>query len=81
MCNVVAFFSRSVLLSQVYITAVCVSSCLAGKVAVVMSGGVSEFATHFGLVLVVAGWDGLFMAGGVLVRYRKFCGGYVKFVI
>ena len=67
--------SRSVLLSQMYSTAVCVGSCLTGEVAVVMSWGGSVFATRFGRVFVGAGWDGLFVAGGVLVRHRKFCWG------
>ena len=72
LCATWWLFSRSVLLSQMYSCTVCVGSCLAGKVAVVMSWGGSVFATRFGRVLVGAGLDGLFMAGGVLVRHRKF---------
>ena len=75
LCAMWWLFSRSVLLSQMYSTTVCVGSCLAGKVAVVMSWGGSVFATRFGRVLAGAGWDGLFMAGGVLERHRKFCWG------
>ena len=44
--HVVAFFTRSVLLSQMYITTVWVSFCLAGKVVVVLSWGRSVFATR-----------------------------------
>ena len=75
LCATWWLFSRSVLLSQMHSTTVCVSSCLAGKVAVVMRWGGSVLATWFGQVLVGAGWDGLFMAGGVLVRHQKFCWG------
>ena len=48
------FFTRSVLSSQMHITTVCVSSCLAGKVVVVLSWGGSVFATR-----LVGSWLGL----------------------
>ena len=39
------FFTHSVVPSQMYITTVCVSSCLAGKVAVILSWCGSVFVS------------------------------------
>ena len=75
MCNVVALINNLYCCHRCTVLLFCVGSCLAGKVAVVMSWGGSVFTTWFGRVLVGAGWNGLFMAGGVLVRHRKFCWG------
>ena len=76
-----AFFTRSVVSSQMCITAVCVSSCLAGKVAVILSWGGSVFVFRLVGYWLGLGGMGLFMASGVLVKHRRFFGGYVKFVI
>jgi len=50
---VVTFFTRSVVSSQMYIT-LCVSSCLAGKVAMILSWGGSVFVSR-----LVGYWLGL----------------------
>jgi len=58
-----------------YITTVCVSSCLAGKVAVILSWGGSVFVSRLVGYWLGLGGMGLFMASGVLVRHRRFCWG------
>ena len=54
LCAHGGFFTHSVLLSQMYITTVCVSPCLAGKGAVILSWGGSVFAAR-----LVRYWLGL----------------------
>jgi len=63
---VVAFFSRSVVSSQMYITTVCVGSCLAGKGCGAPKLGWVSVCLSAGRVLVVACWGGvrlLWLAG------------------
>jgi len=64
-----------------YITTVCVGSCLAGKGCGGPKLGWVSVCLSAGQLLVGAGWAGAFMASGVLVRHRTFCWGYVKFII
>ena len=58
LCARGGFFTRSVLLSQMYITTGCVSSCLAGKIVVVLSWGGPVFAAQ-----LVGYWLGLSEVG------------------
>ena len=55
--------------SQIYITIVCVSSCLAGKVAVILSWGGSVFVSRLLRYWLGLGGMGLIMASGVVVRH------------
>ena len=64
-----------------YFTTVCVLSCLAGKGCGDPELGWGSVCHSTGRVLVGTGWNGVFMASGVLVRHRRFCSGYVKFII
>ena len=61
-------FSHSVVSSRMYITTVCVGSCLAGRGCRGPNLGWVSVCLSAGRVLVGAGWA--FMGGGVLERYR-----------
>ena len=63
------FFTRSAVSPQMYITTVCVSSCLDGKIAVILSWGRSVFVSRLVGYWLELGGMGLFVANGVLVRH------------
>jgi hypothetical protein len=64
LCARGGFFTQSVLSSQMYITTGCVSSCLAGKIVVVLSWGGSLFATRLvGYWLELGGVGFLWLVG------------------
>ena len=56
-------------LSQTHVTTLCVCSCLTGKGCGDPELGWGSVCHSAGLVLVATGWDGVFMASGILVRH------------